>query len=104
MIGKQDGLAFKERHRVRIQVIRMAVRKPDERTVLDRRLLRFGNFMAECPAAEIRKPLDPRVRYKKRLSIVIDDDRGIADRLKRDAVVTRLHFGQCQLVPKCSTS
>lgn len=82
MIGKQDGFALKEWQRVRIQVIRMAMGKANERAFLDRRLLAFWNFVAQGPAAEIRRGFDPRVGYKKRFCIVINDDRGIADRFK----------------------
>src|SRR2546427_13123541 len=59
-------------------MIGMAVRDPQVFAAPDRIELLRANFVRETPAAEIRRPCDPRVRREQR-DLVMQDQCRIAD-------------------------
>ena len=75
MIGQQDLLAAKLRMRLRVEVIRVPVRKPHETTSFDVVDLLLRNIVRVGPAAKIRVVRYPRIGAQDRSAVETDDGR-----------------------------
>ena len=73
VIGQQDRLVAQLLERLQRQVVRMAVRDPQVLAALDVVPLRARHLVAEPPAAEVGRALQPRVGGQHRATVMGDD-------------------------------